>query len=182
MHDQSRCAPICIHDGNEPHARSVSRSARNTPGVLVCDQPSRGDRIREPLLVRRIQCSEPSRRRRQLQRGDAMLTAAEMLEACAFELEGNEVVFVLIKERASLRHNFFRTQVGEGSSTCEHHKARTILSQGDPCRFRLLYSERQGQGHLSLTGRQESDDRNPGSQRFLRRGKLDRHAAAHSDR
>ena len=48
------------------------------------------------------------------------------------ELEGNEVVFVSIKERVSLKHSFFRAQVGEGSSTCEVHKDQIILSQGDP--------------------------------------------------
>ena len=52
--------------------------------------------------------------------------------ACGLKLEGNEVVFVSIKERASLKHNFFRAQVGEGSSICELHKDRIIFSQGEP--------------------------------------------------
>lgn len=56
------------------------------------------------------------------------------------ELEGNAVVFVLIKERVSLKPNPLRARIGEGSSTCELHKDQTVFTQGDPadCVFYIV--------------------------------------------
>jgi CRP/FNR family cyclic AMP-dependent transcriptional regulator len=45
--------------------------------------------------------------------------------------EGTWVVFVLIKERVSLGPNFFRTKIGEESSTSQPQKDQIIFSQGD---------------------------------------------------
>ncbi len=47
------------------------------------------------------------------------------------ELKGNKMVFVLMKERASVRPNFLRN-IGEGSSISQPQRDQTIYSQGDP--------------------------------------------------
>jgi CRP-like cAMP-binding protein len=63
------------------------------------------------------------------------------------ELEGNEVVFVFIKERASLGSSFFRARLGAGSSTSEPRKDQIVVSQGDPADS-VFYIQR---GKVKLT-------------------------------
>ena len=118
-----------------------------------------------------------------MQRRDATLTVAEMLEIGPWVRAGRERAGVGLDQGKGIpRLQLFSRPTRRGMLHVRTAQRSNRILAGRSRRFRLLCSERHGQGYLSVPGRQESDDRNPGSRRFFRRGKLDRQATAHGDR